>query len=264
MAAMRFVPLLVVGVGCLLATGCPTAPAPRPVVAEVKRPVAATHPAEPVIPGLDVDKDGIADVRDACPNAPEDEDGVDDSDGCPDGDDDKDGVFDPQDKCPKEPETYNGKDDDDGCPDKMIIIYNPEPPIIEYVRFVGPGAVIAPQSKVLVEEVAKVMKDHPEIELVEVAGHTDEQGAAAANAKLSQARAQAVVDALVKLGVPGERLRAQGFGGWCPLAPEHTPEAWEKNRRADLKVMKKDGAPTGVATGCDAAKEHGLVSKPVP
>jgi OOP family OmpA-OmpF porin len=259
---MRFVPLLVAGAWCVLATGCPAAPAP--VVVAAKAPEPAKSAAIPTIPGLDVDEDGILDVSDKCPNAPEDKDGVEDDDGCPDGDDDKDRIFDPNDKCPLEAETYNGIEDDDGCPEKLKIIYDPEPPIIEYVRFVGPGATIAPQSKPLLDEVAKVMKDHPEVELVEVAGHTDEQGSAAANAKLSQARAQAVVDALVNLGVPAARLRAQGFGGWCPLAPEHTPAAWEKNRRAELKVMKKDGAPTGVVTGCAAATEHGLVSKPVP
>jgi hypothetical protein len=66
---------------------------------------------------LDSDRDGIPDARDQCPNEPEDKDGFQDEDGCPDPDNDGDGIPDAQDKCPNEPETFNGIDDDDGCPD---------------------------------------------------------------------------------------------------------------------------------------------------
>jgi outer membrane protein OmpA-like peptidoglycan-associated protein len=65
----------------------------------------------------DRDKDGIEDKLDACPNQPEDFDGVEDADGCPDLDNDGDGVPDDVDKCPDLAEDFDGFQDDDGCPD---------------------------------------------------------------------------------------------------------------------------------------------------
>jgi outer membrane protein OmpA-like peptidoglycan-associated protein len=66
----------------------------------------------------DSDGDGILDAADRCPNEPEDRDGFQDDDGCPDPDNDGDGIPDAKDKCPNEPETKNGYKDADGCPDK--------------------------------------------------------------------------------------------------------------------------------------------------
>jgi large repetitive protein len=68
-------------------------------------------------PDPDNDKDGIPDKRDACPNEPENVNGIDDEDGCPEKDSDGDGIFDPRDKCPQDPEDKDGFQDDDGCPD---------------------------------------------------------------------------------------------------------------------------------------------------
>ncbi len=71
-------------------------------------------------PDPDNDNDGILDVDDACPNVPEDRDGDQDEDGCPEGeigDRDGDGILDNHDKCPDEPEDRDGFEDKDGCPD---------------------------------------------------------------------------------------------------------------------------------------------------
>ncbi len=68
-------------------------------------------------PDPDNDLDTIPDVADKCPNQAEDADGFEDLDGCPELDNDKDGIPDVSDRCPNEPETKNGFDDDDGCPD---------------------------------------------------------------------------------------------------------------------------------------------------
>ena len=65
----------------------------------------------------DSDGDGIPDDVDKCPNEPEDKDGFQDDDGCPDPDNDQDGVPDAQDKCPMQAEDKDGFQDDDGCPD---------------------------------------------------------------------------------------------------------------------------------------------------
>ena len=65
----------------------------------------------------DRDQDGIPDSLDKCPNVPEDWDGFEDADGCPDYDNDKDGIPDSLDKCPNMPEDFNGFEDADGSPD---------------------------------------------------------------------------------------------------------------------------------------------------
>jgi len=65
----------------------------------------------------DKDGDGITDDKDKCPNEPEDKDGYQDEDGCPDPDNDGDGIPDTADKCPLEPEDQDGYQDADGCPD---------------------------------------------------------------------------------------------------------------------------------------------------
>ncbi len=65
----------------------------------------------------DSDKDGLYDNEDSCPDQPEDFDGYEDEDGCPDLDNDNDRIRDTQDQCPEEAEDYDGFQDEDGCPD---------------------------------------------------------------------------------------------------------------------------------------------------
>ncbi len=68
-------------------------------------------------PDIDNDQDGILDVDDMCPDEPEDFDGFEDEDGCPDVDRDGDGIPDMDDECPDEPEDPDGFEDADGCPE---------------------------------------------------------------------------------------------------------------------------------------------------
>ena len=68
-------------------------------------------------PDYDNDGDGIPDLKDQCPNEAEDFDGYQDNDGCPDLDNDGDGILDKDDKCPNEAEDFDGFQDTDGCPD---------------------------------------------------------------------------------------------------------------------------------------------------
>ena len=70
-------------------------------------------------PEPDNDQDEILDVDDKCPAVPEDRDGFEDEDGCPELDNDKDQIPDPNDQCPNKPETYNQWQDRDGCPDTI-------------------------------------------------------------------------------------------------------------------------------------------------
>jgi OmpA-OmpF porin, OOP family len=68
-------------------------------------------------PDPDNDQDAIADASDRCPNEPEDKDGFEDGDGCPDRDNDHDAIADADDKCPNAPEDKDELEDRDGCPD---------------------------------------------------------------------------------------------------------------------------------------------------
>jgi outer membrane protein OmpA-like peptidoglycan-associated protein len=72
-------------------------------------------------PDLDNDKDGLNDNVDRCPDNAEDLDGFEDDDGCPDVDNDKDNIMDIADRCPNQPETANGYMDEDGCPDEAPV-----------------------------------------------------------------------------------------------------------------------------------------------
>ncbi len=67
--------------------------------------------------GNDTDRDGVVDADDHCPTQPEDRDGFEDEDGCPDPDNDHDGVPDVRDRCPDEAEDVDHHEDEDGCPD---------------------------------------------------------------------------------------------------------------------------------------------------
>ena len=68
-------------------------------------------------PDPDNDGDTIPDESDQCPNEPEDMDGFEDEDGCPDPDNDGDGILNGDDMCPDDPEDFDGWQDEDGCPD---------------------------------------------------------------------------------------------------------------------------------------------------
>ena len=70
-------------------------------------------------PDPDNDNDGLLDIVDQCPDIPEDKNGFEDEDGCPEGkrDRDGDGIIDLLDRCPLEPEDKDGFEDEDGCPD---------------------------------------------------------------------------------------------------------------------------------------------------
>jgi len=188
------------------------------------------------IPDLDNDNDGIPDTADKCPNKAEDFDGFQDDDGCPDLDNDGDGIPDTADKCPNKPETFNGYKDEDGCPDKK-----PTPPFVEKgKKVIFKGITFAPGKATLTEEAKRVLdkvyeslRDNPTIR-VEIRGFTDSIGSAAANLNLSQRRADAVKDYLVKKGIKFDRLNAIGYGEANPIASNKTKEGRAKNRRIEF------------------------------
>lgn len=216
-------------------------------------------------PDPDNDRDGIPDKMDKCPNDPEDKDNFEDTDGCPDPDNDKDGIPDVRDKCPNEPENFNGFEDEDGCPDKgSVIIQDNSLIILEKIKFATASAAILPQSNKILDEVAQTLNHHPEFLLVELAGHADERSDDAYNLRLTQDRVNSVMRALIARGVDKSRLRAKGYGEYCPIDPGHNEAAWEQNRRVEFKIVKTKDGPTGVDLGCPNATSKGVKPEPVP
>jgi OmpA-OmpF porin, OOP family len=213
----------------------------------------------------DRDGDGIPDNKDKCPDDPEDKDGFQDADGCPDPDNDKDGILDVRDKCPNEPETFNGFQDEDGCPDKGDVIVDKDKIVIlKKIQFKTGSAEILPESNQILDAVATTVTHHPEFTLIEVAGHADERSDDAYNLKLTQQRVDSVMAALVQRKVEKSKLRAKGYGEYCPEDPGHNEAAWEKNRRVEFKIVKTKDGPTGVELGCPTASQKGVKPDPVP
>ncbi|HYF04313.1 MAG TPA: OmpA family protein [Patescibacteria group bacterium] len=99
-------------------------------------------------------------------------------------------------------------------------------------------ATIKLESMPIIEQIADQLLQYPRIRL-EIQGHTDNIGQEATNQKLSEARAQAVVDALVARGIEEKRLRPRGFGFSQPIAPNDTEENRQKNRRTEFKIIAK-------------------------
>lgn len=211
----------------------------------------------------DRDYDGTPDAQDKCPDQP----GPKNRDGCPIIDEDGDGVEDAVDACPKEygPKERKGcplvdKDGDtvedarDNCPDvkgtpenqgcppeekQLVIITSEKLVITDKVYFATGKATILPVSFPLLNQVAKVLRTHPEIEAVTVEGHTDDKGSAKLNRKLSLNRAKAVKAYLEHQGIEPERLNAQGFGPDRPADTNATEEGRANNRRVEFIIEPK-------------------------
>lgn len=94
---------------------------------------------------------------------------------------------------------------------------------------------LAAGSDVELQAIVEVLK-HCETAKVEISGHTDNQGDAKSNQRLSEARALTVLNWLAKAGIAQERLSAVGFGDTRPLASNDTPEGKAKNRRIEFKL----------------------------
>jgi len=96
---------------------------------------------------------------------------------------------------------------------------------------------IKPDSKKTLDEVASLLKIDRSLKL-EISGHTDSTGDKAHNMQLSEGRAKAVVDALVKeYGIDAARLSAKGYGDTKPVAGNDTDEGRAKNRRVELRKL---------------------------
>ena len=193
----------------------------------------------------DKDGDGIPDEDDRCPEDPEDLDGFEDDDGCPDEDNDSDGYLDVDDPCPDDPETEGGLSDD-GCPDR-VVLEEGGLVLLQPVQFQTNSDEILDESEPLLDEIAEVMRRHPELR-IRVEGHTDAIGPPDHNLELSQRRAESVRRHLIGEGIDEGRLEAHGYGETRPIATNRSREGRLQNRRVEFKII---GAP-----GTEAAPEE--------
>jgi OOP family OmpA-OmpF porin len=140
-------------------------------------------------------------------------------------DSDKDGVFDDRDKCPDTP--LGTKVNKDGCPFAVCKVITLD------LKFAFDKAVINPDDYEQLKAVAVSMMDF-DTATVLIEGHTDSKGTTAYNMKLSQRRADAVRNFLLKEhGITAARLTSKGLGEAKPVTSNDTEEGRARNRRVD-------------------------------
>ncbi len=193
-------------------------------------------------PEADNDLDGYLDNEDQCPDEPEDFDGFEDEDGCPDEDNDEDGILDVNDACPLDQEVINDFEDEDGCPDDVdgdLIAWTTQRILVkEEIYFDTDRAKIQDRSRALLRQVAEFLLEHPEIEIIEIQGHTDEKGSHEWNMDLSWRRAENVRRYLIKRGVDPGRIVLSAYGKVRPLKPAGEDTARARNRRVEFRIRR--------------------------
>ncbi len=105
------------------------------------------------------------------------------------------------------------------------------------VEFVYAKDRLTPKSRKIIDQIVAILKKHPDV-YVEIGGHTDSDGDAKRNLKLSQKRADAVKRYLVKKGIAANRLVAKGYGESKPLVKNDTRAHKQINRRVEFKVIR--------------------------
>lgn len=224
-------------------------------------------------PAVDLDGDGVFDRLDRCDNTLP---GCTvDRWGCP-SDSDGDGVCDGRDQCPDTPKGM--KVDRDGCgagqrdrasvtPATPREVTPPPPPApvvpppaseserqlvergrirLENVYFESGSATMLPESEVALNEAGSALEKFRDLK-VEVEGHTDTRGSGRYNRRLSQARAEAVRDYLLRMFrlTPGN-YTAVGYGETRPETKERNEEELLRNRRVELRVTNPEVLPKNV------------------
>ena len=197
----------------------------------------------------DIDGDGVPDSMDKCPN----DSGT--ADGCPDLD--GDGVADNVDRCPNDA----GNPENGGCPTTIVdnsgsqtgadgssnngssttgsTISSEDASTLalaaQSVQFETGSGRIKSASRSILDQVAEIMKKYPSYSL-SIDGHTDSIGDRKSNQRLSEKRAKACYDLLVKKGISASRMKHQGFGETKPIATNKYKDGREKNRRVEFNL----------------------------
>ncbi|MBK9266135.1 MAG: OmpA family protein [Polyangiaceae bacterium] len=94
------------------------------------------------------------------------------------------------------------------------------------------------QSKGVLSDLVAILKAHPEVVHMQIAGHTDSTGSAEHNQKLSERRAAAVAKYINEHGLPNVKIETAGYGKTKPLCTEDTDACHDKNRRVEFIILK--------------------------
>ena len=210
-------------------TAAPGSPAVRVVFTVGYSPVPEPRRLAPAV--NDRDGDGIPDNLDKCPDKPENYNGIEDEDGCPDGyDRDKDRITD----TPPVPETLED------------VVAVPAP-----IEFKFDTAIMLPGAEAYLARVLEILQKHTDVLKIEIQGHTSSEGGYDYNMRLSNARAHTVVQWLVDHGVAAERLVPRGYGLTQPLFPNDTEEHRQRNRRVQFRILETvpGSDPLGTPSG---------------
>ena len=170
-------------------------------------------------PDQDSDGDRLTDIMDRCPQDAEDHDSYQDEDGCPESDNDADSILDVYDDCPLRAETYNGFKDEDGCPDLTpAVAVSPCSPKCQYrvnvaIRFVQSSAELTEEARATLRRLAEELEANDYIAKIQLDGYAWDEGDLKQMKTLSQARAEAVADYLIRHRVRSDVLRPVGHGG---------------------------------------------------
>ena len=194
---------------------------------------ARPAPAEAVPPAAPPVDDAPAAVADDSKDAP-----------TTDPDVDRDGILDAADGCPNAAEIMNGYEDTDGCPDDppqegRLLVMRP-------VLFAARSVEIAEDQGPELARTVEVLREMTG-ERVEVVGHADLREAEdeAGRVKLGLRRAEAVRGRLVKLGIAAERMTVRSDGGTRPLEASVTDSGRARNRRVEFLFVEANGRSAG-------------------
>jgi OOP family OmpA-OmpF porin len=126
----------------------------------------------------------------------------------------------------------------------------------EKIQFEVNKATIKEESFSLLHDIAEVIKKNPQVKKISIEGHASSEGNAKTNKKLSDDRAKAVMDYLVKKeNIPATQLAAKGWGIEKPIADNATEEGREKNRRVEFLVVEQDITQKKVEIDAKTGKE---------
>ncbi len=158
---------------------------------------------------------------------------------------DRDGVPDRKDRCRENPETYNDYMDEDGCPDQIprkAVLTEDKIEILVPIVFDGQTQQPLPDSYEVLAEVAKIMEENPGSRF-QIRAHMDDRMPPAQAERVTAQRAASVQSLLVRLGVPDERLDAEGRGSREPVATNDSSWGRMLNQRIEfIRIQQPEGS----------------------
>ena len=137
----------------------------------------------------------------------------------------------PEEKPPEKPAP---------APTKRVVVKRDKIEINEKIQFEQDKAIIKPVSFELLDEIAGVIQSNAHIKKIRIEGHASSEGPDQHNLVLTDRRAKAVREYLIKKGVEADRLEAQGYGETKPVADDETDEGRKKNRRVEFNILEQE------------------------